>query len=113
MGGPGQITAADPLFLGRLLLPAVHSAMAAEVRLQTRFAAIQTIEALRMHAAAHDGQLPKALADVTIVPVPLNPATDKPFPYELKDGIATLTVPAPLGRPEGEGRRYVIQMESK
>ena len=27
MGGPGQITAADPLFLGRLLLPAVQHAM--------------------------------------------------------------------------------------
>jgi hypothetical protein len=113
MGGPGQITAADPLFLGRLLLPAVHSAMAAEVRLQTRFAAIQTIEALRMYAATHDGQLPKALEDVTIVPVPLNPATDKAFPYEFKDGVATLTVPPPLGRPASEGRNYVIQMEGK
>jgi hypothetical protein len=113
MGGPGQITAADPLFLGRLLLPAVHSAMAAEVRLQSKFAAIQTIEALRMHAAAHDGQLPKSLEDVTIVPVPLNPATDKPFPYELKAGVATLTVLPPAGRPAGDGRKYIIQMENK
>lgn len=113
MGGPGQITAADPLFLGRMLLPAVHSAMAAEIRLQTRFAAIQTIEALRMHAAAHDGQLPKALEDVTIVPVPLNPATDNLFPYEIKGGIATLTIPASAGRPAGDGRKFVIQMENK
>ena len=111
MGGQGQITAADPLFLARLLIPAVQNAMAAEVRLQSRFAAIQTIEALRMHAAANRGQLPKSLDDVTIVPVPLNPATDKPFPYELTEGVATLTIPTPAGRPAAEGRKYVIRME--
>ncbi|MGI8982370.1 MAG: hypothetical protein ACR2FY_24325 [Pirellulaceae bacterium] len=112
-GGPGQITLADPLTLVQLLLPGVQSAMIAEVRLQSTLAATQTIEALRMHAAAHAGQLPKTLADVTIVPVPLNPATDKPFPYELKDGIATLTVPPPAGSPAMMGRSYVIRMEAR
>jgi len=111
MGGPGQITAADPLFLGRLLLPAVQHAMSAEVRLQSRFAAIQTIEALRMHAASNGGKLPRSLEDVTIVPVPLNPATDKPFPYELHGGVATLIVAPPAGRLEAEGRKYTIRME--
>jgi hypothetical protein len=113
MGGPGQISAADPLLLSRLLLPAVNSAMFAEVRLHSRFAALQTIEALRMHAAANDGQLPKTLEEVTIVPVPLNPATDKPFPYEVQDGVATLLVPPPAGQPSASwnSTKYVIRME--
>jgi len=111
MGGVGQITAADPLFLARLLLPAVTSAVNAETRLQSTFAALQTIEALRLHAAASGGELPKSLEDVTIVPIPLNPGTDKPFPYELRGNKATLTVPPPAGQP-GQGRMYVIQMES-
>ncbi|MBC7852533.1 MAG: hypothetical protein IAF94_03770 [Pirellulaceae bacterium] len=113
MGGIGQVTAADPLFLARLLLPAVTAAMNAEIRLHSNFAALQTIEALRMHAAAHGGQLPSSLEDVTIVPVPLNPATDKPFPYELKGGVATLVVPAASGQQEGQGKKYVIRMEAR
>lgn len=113
MGGPGQISAADPLLLSRLLLPAVNNAMQAEIRLHSRFAALQTIEALRMHAAANDGQLPKSLEEVTIVPVPLNPATDKPFPYEVQDGVATLLVPPPAGQPSASwnSTKYVIRME--
>ena len=108
------MTADDPLFLARLLLPAVQQAMAAEIRLQSNLAAIQTIEALRMHAAAHEGQLPRTLEE-TIVPVPLNPATDKPFPYELNDGVATLMVPAPAGQPtnSGNSRKYIIRMEKR
>ncbi len=113
MGGSLQITAADPLFLSRLLLPAVSNAMHAEIRLQSNFAALQTIEALRMHAAANSGLLPNSLEDVTIVPIPLNPATDKPFPYELKGGVATLVVPAASGQSEGHGRKYVIRMEGR
>jgi hypothetical protein len=113
MGGPGQVTAADPLFLARLLLPAVNSAMYAEIRLHSNFAGLQTIEALRLHAAANGGRLPKTLEEVTIVPIPFNPATEKPFPYEFRDGIATLTVPAPQGQIAGAGKKYVIRMEAR
>jgi len=45
-----------------------------------------------MHAA-ETGQLPKTLEDISIVPVPLNPATNKPFEYQLKGGTATLELP--------------------
>ena len=55
-----------------------------------RFAALQVIEALRMHAAQHGGQLPSDLDEVNIVPVPLDPMTGKPFHYELMDGTAEL-----------------------
>ncbi len=113
MGGPEQSSVADPLFLARLLLPGVQQAMNAEIRLQANFAALQTIEALRMHAAASGGELPKALEDVTIVPVPLNPATDQPFPYEFRDGVATLTVPPPIGAQAFNGKKYVLRMKGR
>lgn len=112
-GGPGQMTAADPLLLARLLLPGVQQAMAAEIRTQMNFAGLQTIEALRMHAAAHGGKLPNALEEVTIVPVPVNPATDQPFAYEFKDGVATLTVLPVAGQPAALGKIYVIRMAAK
>jgi hypothetical protein len=113
IGGAGQFTAADPLYLARQLLPAVQQAMIAEMRMQSSLAAIQAIEALRMHAAANAGELPQTLAEVTIVPVPLNPTTDKPFPYEVKDGVATLTIPSPAGYPANFGKKYVIRMEAR
>ena len=112
-GGPGQMTAADPLLLARLLLPGVQQAMSAEIRTQLNFAALQTIEALRMHAAANGGKLPNSLQDVTIVPVPVNPATNQPFVYELKDGVATLTAQPIDGLPAALGKIYVIRMEAK
>ncbi len=51
----------------------------------------QVIEALRMHAA-QAGKLPTTLDEVTVVPVPLDPATGGPFAYKLEDGVATLDV---------------------
>lgn len=115
LGRPGKITAEDPLFLARLLLPGVQQAMLAEIRLQTHLSATQTIEALRMHAAANQGQLPRTLEEVTIVPVPLNPATDQPFEYQVADGVATLLVRPPPGQPIGSwnARNYVIRIETK
>jgi hypothetical protein len=93
-----------------LLMPAVQSAYAAQTRLARTTAALQAIEALRMHAAA-SGKLPAALADVTIVPVPNNPATGQPFPYRLDaaTGAATLEAPAVAGIAR-DGKRYVIRL---
>ncbi len=36
-----------------------------------------------MHAAAHDGAMPRSLDEIKVVPVPLDPATNQPFSYEL------------------------------
>jgi hypothetical protein len=90
--------------------------MQAEVRAARNLAALKAIEAIRMHAAANDRQLPQSLADVTIVPVPNNPATGQPFPYQYDaaQGAATLDVP-PMGeRPAShDGKRYVIKLEAE
>ena len=42
-------------------------------RVERRMAALRVIEALRLHAAAHEGRLPDRLAEVREVPVPNGP----------------------------------------
>jgi hypothetical protein len=91
------------------LLPAVHWARTAQVRLERDIAALRVIEALRMYAASHAGGLPKSLDEVTEVPVPLNPATGKPFVYRLDGRTAILELPKSDGFP-GYNRRYEIQI---
>jgi hypothetical protein len=92
-----------------LLLPAMQSARAAQVRLERDIAALRVIEALRMYAAGHDRRLPERLDDVVEVPVPLNPATGKPFLYRLESGTAVLELPSADGTP-GYHRRFEIQV---
>jgi hypothetical protein len=83
----------EVLPVATLLLPAVRAARSAGVRLEREMAALQVIEALRMHAARNDGKWPQRLGDVTCVPVPENPATGQPFMYELEGETAILTLP--------------------
>jgi len=112
--GPG-IRGQAGLPIAGLLVPAVESVRQAEVRIARNFAALQTIEALRIHAAA-TGSLPSALADVTLVPVPDNPATQEPFSYQLDAATNTATLevpPSPGQQPKHEGKRYVIRLEGK
>lgn len=74
------------------LLTPVHSALlAAPARIDRQVARLQTIEAMRMHAAA-TGKLPETLADVTVVPVPLDPVTGGPFKYTCEGDTATLDI---------------------
>jgi len=62
----------------------------AQVQLEYRLAALRTVETLRIHAAASGDQLPERLDDVTVVPVPLNPVTGKPFAYRLEAKTAVV-----------------------
>lgn len=98
----------------RVLLPIVSSMVpgtrairTAEMRVARDLAALRVIEALRMHAARNDSRWPDALDDVTCVPVPLNPATDKPFIYHRDGETAVLELPESEGFP-GYSRRYEI-----
>src|SRR5688572_32546570 len=50
-------------------LPAVEKVYEAHARTARRIAALRVVEAIRLHAAV-EGKLPKALADVKVVPVP-------------------------------------------
>ena len=60
-------------------------------RVDRELAALTAVEAIRSFAAAHDGKLPKALNEITATPASDNPATNSPFEYETKDGVATLS----------------------
>lgn len=89
------------------LMPATLAARSAEMRVARELAALRVIEALRMHAARNDSRWPDSLDDVTCVPVPLNPATDKPFLYHRDGATAVLELPESEGFP-GYSRRYEI-----
>jgi hypothetical protein len=90
----GLLTALSDGELGQLVL----KVYAAVTRTDRKIAALRCVEALRMHAAAHGGKLPAKLAEVTAVPVPDDPATGKPFVYELKGETAVLDGPPPAGQ---------------
>ena len=74
-------------------LPNIRPAMSTTWRSQRHINMIQAIKALRMYAAEH-GRWPEKLDDITEVPVPLDPWSQKPFVYSVKDGVAVLEAPA-------------------
>ena len=63
-------------------------------RLDGTVAALQCIEALRHHVAAHDGSFPARLADIADVELT---ADEKSFAYRLDESMATLEVLPPKG----------------
>jgi hypothetical protein len=94
------------------LLPDVVKTRKVQARLEQRLALLRCVEALRMHAAAHDGKLPANLADCS-VPVPDDPFSGRPFRYEVDGKIAHLGVGTAADRaktPVGEVR-YEISVK--
>lgn len=83
------------LFL--LTLPAVDKVYEAHARTGRRLAGLRAVEAIRLHAAANGGLPPKALSDITLVPVPDDQNTGKPFGYTADGSTFTLTAPPPPG----------------
>lgn len=92
--------------LAQMFLPAIPKVLLAQVRLERKLAALRAIEALRMHAAAHGGKLPDKLDEVTIVPVPLDPGTGKPFEYQRDGQTAILISRIPGEDLDKTGLRY-------
>lgn len=76
------------------LLPPNQAAAGAQVRCDQQIALIQTVEAIRMYGAAHDGELPPSLADLP-VPAPLDPVTGQAFEYQYLDDHAALSCSVP------------------
>lgn len=72
------------------LLPAVLAARTAGARCDQQVALLQTVEAIRMYAAAHDDKLPPSL-DALSVPAPIEPFTGKQIDYELLGKRAVLS----------------------
>jgi hypothetical protein len=59
---------------------------------ECRVGLLRHIEALRLHAAEHQAQFPRALED-SGVPLPRDPITGKPFVYKLENSAALLKTP--------------------
>ena len=101
----------DPLLsVYALAIPAAVKTYHAWARLQRRIAALQTLEAIRWHAALHQGRLPERLTDVTVAPLPVDPYTGQPFLYShTADGFA-LEGPAPAGeKPDSTNTvKYIV-----
>jgi hypothetical protein len=90
-----------------VLLPSVSRAAFISARLDRHVAMLRVIEAVRMHAAKHR-QLPATLADVTIVPVPEDPVTGRPFTYQLEGRTFRLTAATPQGSRPTDGVVYRV-----
>jgi hypothetical protein len=95
-----------------LLLPAVDKVYGAEVRTERRIGSLRVVEAVRLHAANHDGKPPARLADVTEVPVPADPATGQPFEYAVEGNGFTVNVPPPPGEKANQSNtwKYVVTL---
>jgi hypothetical protein len=89
-------------------LPALGRVAFAQARTERRIAALRCVEAIRLYAASHDGQLPPSLGAITEVPVPLDPVTGKDFDYRASGNRATLYGPPPPGE---AGLGYSLKYE--
>ena len=65
------------------VFPAVRQAKEAETRMLLGHNRLMTVEALRMHAAQHNGDAPKSLDELSPVPAMLDPYTNKPMEYRV------------------------------
>jgi hypothetical protein len=54
---------------------------------------------VRLHAAAHDGNLPASLDDIKDAPVPADPFSGKPFDYRLAGDRAFFNAVSVPGQP--------------
>jgi hypothetical protein len=83
-----------PLF--GFLVPSLQKVRWAHGRLEQRIAILRHVEAIRLYAAEHKGQLPEKLADIT-VPLSVDPFTGKPFRYTIEGATAHLRGNPPPG----------------
>ncbi len=78
-----------------------------EVRNRQARALLMLLEALRWYGAEHQGKLPATLADLSPIPVPIDPSTGQPFEYRLEGDRAIVTSSESLGTPSF---RYEIRL---
>jgi|GEM_PF-5497439 len=77
-------------------------------RFERDLAALRSVEALRLYATNHNGQLPPALAGIPDIAVPIDPITGKPFAYRIDNGKAILESPALYDR---EGLHWEVTIK--
>jgi hypothetical protein len=90
------------------LLPQTIELCRARAQLGRQIALLRHVEALRLHAARHDGELPARLCDIS-VPLPDDPFTGKPFDYTVEGTTAHLRGESRSG--EGSKARCKVHYE--
>lgn len=91
-------------------LPAIQRIRFLDARLAREIAMLRCVEAIRMYAADHGGKLPRSLAEITAVPVPVDPLNGGAFHYELTGGKAVLESAIPPDGGPKDGLRYEITL---
>ena len=76
-----------------------------------KVAALQCIEALRLHAGSHDGKFPQNLSDVTDIKIPVDPVTKKPFSYKSTGSEAILELEGTEGSEGRDAVRYELKLK--
>ena len=91
-----------------MLLPAISKVYGAQVRSERHVAGLRGAEALRLYASVNGGKVPAKWADLTGVPLPIDPITGKGLDafYQVQDGKAVLAMPPPPRMSPLVGRRY-------
>jgi hypothetical protein len=98
----------EVLPLASMILPAIGAAKLAAARHHRSLEIARLIEAIRLHAATHNGRLPRSLAEITDVPVPTDPVWGKPFELTT-DGETVVIQSAPV--PTQGGERHGLRVE--
>src|SRR5262249_23613463 len=89
-------TKKPPAIFADALVQGTDAVRRARGRLEQRIALLRHVEALRLHAAEHDGKLPAKLSEIS-VPLPNDPFTGKPFRYEVSGATVHLRGSPPSG----------------
>ncbi|MHC4624309.1 MAG: hypothetical protein ACYS4W_10450, partial [Planctomycetota bacterium] len=95
----------------RQLEPAHERVRVLTKKLDRQVAALQCIEALRLHASAHDGKFPNQLIDVTEVSVPVDPLSGKPFVYKRSGSKAVLQAVLPETATPKDALEYKLTLK--
>lgn len=81
-----QKSSKGPLWFLHSMLGNVEGMYHSEAHLEHRIALLRVIEALRLHLKTNP-KPPATLAELTVVPVPVDPWTGEAFDYEVKDNV--------------------------
>jgi hypothetical protein len=103
----------DTLFtVYSLLYPALMKGYEAHARGERTVAELQTLEAIRLHAATNNSKFPANLSEVTVVPVPMDPFYLKAFSYTPTEAGFVLTATPPAGEKAnlGNSREYTVKL---
>jgi hypothetical protein len=93
-------------------LPAIGRTKMAVTRLERRLAQLRAIEAIRLYTANHRGKLPASWTDLSGIPVPVDPVSNKPFEYKVEGATFSVTPAAVRGwELSGHSIHYDVTLE--